>query len=84
MESNKTVVIWNEFGELDLGWFVVDGDYTELDRVYINSSICDEDDQDKLNTLVYEDESLDMLFEPNTDFNLMPREHPIIVAGFLP
>lgn len=80
----KTVIIWNEFGERDLGWFIVDGDYSELDRVYINSAMCDEDDIDKLNNLVYGDETGDMLFEPNTDFNLMPREYPIIVAGFLP
>jgi folate-dependent tRNA-U54 methylase TrmFO/GidA len=80
----RTVIIWEEFGERALCWFVVDGDKSHLDRAYINCTLTPERIADELNALVYSDDG-DVLVEFINDFNEMPRDDvKIIACGILP
>lgn len=51
----KTIVIWNEL-DAESKYFVVDGDYSDLDDVYINATICSDEEQNCLSELVYTEE----------------------------
>lgn len=80
----RTVIVWEEFGERALCWFVVDGDKSHLDQHYINSTLSPESIQDELTSLVYSEDG-DVIVEFIGDFNEMPRDDvKIIVCGILP
>jgi hypothetical protein len=83
----QTVIIWDELNA-DLEYFVLDGDYTHLDRVYINQ-VTDEDSEkkaDELNELLYNQEDGTFLHKSTQDFpyDAVLNGAKVIVAGFLP
>lgn len=80
----QTVIIWDGMGEKDLGWRVVEGDHSQLDRKYMNAIDTSDDDCDTLFCLMFE--SSGELRTLNHDFNAMPHGEgtKIIVAGSLP
>lgn len=51
----KTIVIWNQI-DAELKYFVIEGDYSDLDDVYINALTCNDEKQDRLTELVYGEE----------------------------
>lgn len=83
---NKTVIIWDELNA-DLFFFVIDGDQTKFNEVYINAVTDEEELLDELNTLIYKDDNSGQFAHEPLDF--FPVEAvrdgaAVIVAGFLP
>jgi hypothetical protein len=81
----KTIIIWDQCGQDALTFFVVDGDLSHLNEVYINGNE-DEALVDELNNLVYDNKGQCVLkvykrFPRKTSMN---PANKIIVAGFLP
>jgi hypothetical protein len=81
----KTVLIWDECGQQDIMFVVLDGDYSELDGIYINNAGQEQEDQDRLNDLIYDTHG-----EVIADFvkafpvDAVKEGACVIVAGFLP
>lgn len=65
MTNFKTIFIWDELDQ-NIKFFVLDGDYTHLDGIYINN-YCDEVQTKELLALVY-DENGDKIIEMDTKF----------------
>jgi hypothetical protein len=79
----KTIVIWDEL-EANLEFFVVDGDVSHLDGVYINHAGAKPELIDELSDLVYDQEGnplVEFLVEFPTDIK---NNFKVITAGFLP
>lgn len=81
----KTVIIWDELNAA-VTFFVVDGDHTALNNVYINSTDATNEQLDGLNALIYKDDDGEFKHEALDEF---PKQAVIeganvIVAGFLP
>lgn len=83
----KTVFIYDQCGESDISFFVKDGDYSHMNKTYVNSIHADRK---------IEQELLDMLFdesgEPVTDTKFL-KDFPtkevalgalVVIVGFLP
>ncbi|ARK86085.1 hypothetical protein [Burkholderia pseudomallei] len=83
--SEKTVVIWDECGQSPISFCVLDGDYSELDGIYINNAHQEAEDQDRLNDLIYGEEG-QMKNEMLDSFPIDAVKDGaiVIVAGFLP
>ena len=92
----KTVIIWDEL-QADVIFFLVDGDHSHLNRVYINTYYDDaeagviskqafEARIDELNTLIYDQEKGTYLHEELSEFptDAVLKGARVIVAGFLP
>jgi hypothetical protein len=92
--QEKTVIIWDEV-MADVVFFLVDGDHSHLNRVYINTYYDDENTaiskqafearMDELNNLIYQEDGTynhAELSEFPTDAVLAGAR--VIVAGFLP
>jgi hypothetical protein len=81
----KTIIIWDQCGQSDLSFFVVDGDYSHLDGVYINGH-ADDSLVEELSSLVYDDNGKTLLkvYKKFPRKASMDAENKIIVAGFLP
>lgn len=82
----KTVFIFDQLGLEPIKFFVVEGNYTSLDQIYINSSD-DKDKVEKLFSILDYDEHgnckvklLDKF--PVEQFN--SKEDKVVVVGFLP
>jgi hypothetical protein len=91
----KTVIIWDELNA-DVVFFLVEGDHSHLNRVYINTYYDDvvagtiskqafEARMDELNSLIYEEDGKYRQVEL-TEFPLdaVLTGARVIVAGFLP
>lgn len=52
----QTVLIWDECGQDDIRFVVLDDDYSELNGIYINNACQEQEDQDRLNDLIYEED----------------------------
>lgn len=80
----KTLVIWDQVGGDDVKMFWLDGDYSHLNRVYINSTESSGIQQDELHKIVYND---DGSYKVQTFVELpLTLDEPgvsIIVAGFI-
>lgn len=79
----QTIVIWDEV-EASLKFFKLQGDYSHLDRVYVNSDAPEEKIAELLE-LVY-DENLEKFIvdiHENFDFEVN-SDVKVIVAGFYP
>lgn len=82
----KTVFIFDQQGLEPMQFFVVEGDYTHLDNIYINSED-DENKIDELYNILYYDEhgkfKVNLLDKfPVEQFN--SQEDKVVVVGFLP
>jgi hypothetical protein len=81
----KTVVIWDQIGQDDIKFAILDGDYSELDGVYINNSMQDPEDTDRLGSLIYDDNGKEIAtFVAKFPVDLVKEGAIVIVAGFLP
>ena len=81
----KTVLIYDQCGQEPIKFYVLEGNYSHLDGVYINEADSQEHLQDELSNLMYTEKG-----------RVIPMEHgcfpthevkngaPVIVAGFLP
>jgi hypothetical protein len=81
----KTVIIWDECGQEDIQFVVVDGDYSELNGIYINNAHQEQDDRDRLSALIYaEDGEVIADFLKDFPVDAVKEGACVIVAGFLP
>ena len=84
----KTIIIFDQCGQEDIKFFVIDGDYRHLDRIYVNSYI-NEEKTNELCDLIFDEGSGEIKLEsfPNFPVNALFNDHSgvfVIVAGFLP
>jgi hypothetical protein len=83
--SIKTIVIWDQIGQDDIKFAILDGDYSELDGVYINNSLQEPDDVNRLSDLIYDDSGREIAaFVDKFPVELVKEGAVVIVAGFLP
>ncbi|MEI7296645.1 hypothetical protein [Paraburkholderia tropica] len=81
----QTVLIWDECGQNDIRFVVLDGDYSELNGIYVNNSLQEIEDQDRVNDLIYDDEGLYKVeFLAEFPIEAVKSGAIVIVAGFLP
>ena len=80
----KTIVIWDSCGEEQIQFFVLDGDYSYFNKVYIgiNANI---EYQKKLNALMYDEEG-NQKIEFFDDFPMQVTNEGfcVIKAGLIP
>jgi hypothetical protein len=83
--ADKTVVIWDQIGQDDIKFAILDGDYSELDGVYINDAHQEQEDVDRLSDLIYDDNCKEIAtFVDKFPVDLVKAGAVVIVAGFLP
>jgi hypothetical protein len=83
--SKKTVVIWDQIGCDDIKFAILDGDYSELDGIYINNSMQEPEDVERLSNLIYDDNGNEIAtFVEKFPVDLVKAGAVVIVAGFLP
>lgn len=88
----KTVVIWDTCGQGQIRFFVLDGDMSRLNTIYINTytekTPAGRKQQkliDELNKLVYDDQGKDIVtFLDDFPVEEVKAGAKVIVAGFLP
>lgn len=81
----QTVFIWDECGQDDIRFLVVDGDYSELHGIYINNATQEQEDQDRLCNLIYTEEGqYKVQFLNQFPVDAVKAGATVIVAGFLP
>lgn len=81
----KTVLIYDQCGEASIEFYILDGDYQHLDRVYINGAEEEQEKQDELSALLYDNKSQKKLKARMTfPTNAVIDGAAVIVAGFLP
>lgn len=80
----RTLVIWYET-DYQIKMFWLDGDYSHLNRVYINSSESNGIHQDQLYKLVYDDEGqvIVQMFDDAPSSQELANNVVIIIAGFI-
>lgn len=78
----NTIIIWDECGQCPITFIVVEGDYSHLDRIYINAC---EVDSDELYTLMYDEfEDLKQTRLDTFPIEAVTKDTKIIVCGFIP
>jgi len=78
----KTIVIYDQLMENPISFFILDGDYTHLDRVYINSDK-KEKKQAELTAIIYDENGKEKVAFLDK-FPRLENTYKVIVAGFLP
>lgn len=81
----KTVLIYDQCGQAAIEFYVVDGDLTHLEGVFINSSEGKRKLQNELSNLMYDKKGQPKL-KPCKRFpyKTVKAGAPVIVCGFLP
>lgn len=81
----KTVIIYDQCGEDDIKFRVVDGDFTHLQGKYVNSVDTSDAEADEINTVVF-DENWHLLGDFTTEFPVeaVREGAKVVVIGFLP
>lgn len=74
----KTIIVYSNFEDLPY-FYLIDGDYSHLNNVCINTMVCSRELQDELDLLLVGKEY--SLTFPAADYN---AETKVIVAGFRP
>ena len=74
----KTIVIWDDYAAGPIRFFVLEGDYSHLDRVYINSTDDDEKQEELMEVSTAPGLGMPML--DNFPLPLEPDDI-VIVAG---
>lgn len=83
--ADKTVLIYDQCGQEEIQFAVLDGDYSELNGIYINNAHQEQEDQDRLNDLICDEEGgykINLLDQFPVD--AVKDGAVVIVAGFLP
>lgn len=82
----KTVMIYDQCGQDDIKFAVLDGDYSHLNGAYINSTETSDDVAEELSDLLYDPESGNNRVELLEHFPIDAVKNGaiVIVAGFLP
>lgn len=81
----KTAIIYDQFGEKDIEFYVIEGDYSRLDKVYINSYEGDEDLQGELYHLMFNEEGDQILKKASKEefCKAISKGAKLIVCGFI-
>jgi hypothetical protein len=82
----NTIIIFDQCGEAPVLFFVVDGDYSYLSGVYINS-VSEDDEAGIYEGLQDELSLIQEKYPAHAEFphyNYIPGDTAVIVAGFLP
>lgn len=81
----KTIVIYDQLLEQPVKFFVLEGDYTHLDNVYINSANGDEALMDEVQNIVYDEDGRCKITMLDA-FPVLDRavSYAVIVCGFIP
>ncbi|QDH83386.1 hypothetical protein [Achromobacter phage Motura] len=83
--TTQTVMIYDQFGVEPLQFLVLNGDYTHLDQVFINSTECTDEQMDELSSLIYDgDGNVIAKFKKKFPRKAVVNGAKVIVAGFLP
>ena len=84
----KTIFIYDQCGVVPVSFFVIEGDYSHLDKVYINNFNHDPVLTNELCTLIYGedgiDQCVDFLDKFPTDILTTCQEISVVVVGFIP
>lgn len=81
----KTVLIYDQCGLEPIKFYVLEGDYTHLNHVYINGSEDDEAKADELSSLMYgKDGQVKLKAKKGFPYKAVKAGAAVIVAGFLP
>ena len=80
----KTVIIYDQCYEAPLSFYVVDGDYSELNGVYGNSVKSDEIAQGNLFKLVFNEDWTQKPALAEFPVEAVKAGAIVIVAGFIP
>ncbi len=77
-----TIIIYDQFGEDDIQFNVLEGDYSHLDRVFVNST---HEKADELYELIFDfDGNYKVEKLPKFPLELVTPDTKVIVAGFIP
>ncbi len=82
----KTVVVWDQCGQDQVKYAVLDGDYTHLNGVFINDAEGDPEKEDELSAIFYTEDGEDNA-DLQDDFPIdvvKNEECAVITAGFYP
>jgi len=82
----KTIVIWDQCGQEPIKFFILKGDKTHLDGIYINNAEQDPELQEELTDMVF-DESGNTIMKMYKKFPMQTVRRPdtkVITCGFLP
>lgn len=83
--TQQTVVIWDQVGQDDIKFAILDGDYSELDGLYLNNAHQEQEDLDRLSNLIYDENGKEIAtFVDKFPIDLVKAGAVVIVAGFLP
>lgn len=82
---SKTVIVWDECGQSDISFVVIDRDVTHLAGVYINRGGNDRDKEDELTGLIYDDAGRTRNEHlPSFPVDAVKAGAAVVVCGFLP
>jgi len=83
--KQKTVVIWDQVGQDSIKFAILNGDYSELDGVYINHANQGLEDVVWLSNLIYDDNGKELVtFVDTFPVDAVKDGAIVIVAGFIP
>jgi hypothetical protein len=79
----KTIIIWNEYEKSRTSYFVLDGDYSDLDGVIIGTGDSDISSQEKLESLIFDDSEVRCKHPMSETFpyEAMGSETKVIACG---
>jgi len=85
----KTIFIYDQCCQEDIKFFVLDGDYSHLDKIYINESSDTEEEeqkQDELNALLFDPDNgqFKLLLIDSFPIDEINKDNIIITVGFYP
>lgn len=90
----QTIMIFDQCGEAEIKFFVLEGDYNHLNGVYINTDSSSEQDDEEYEKK--KDELYSLLYTHDGKFKIQPMvmfpvyaivnnpSFPVIVSGFAP
>lgn len=85
----KTIVIWDQVGEDQIRFFVLEGDFSRLNRIYINTYFgrdkTSEEKAEELNEIVYDaNGKCRVSLLDSFPVELVEKDTIVISAGFFP
>lgn len=79
----RTLFIYDQVLEQPIKFFVLDGDYSRLDRVYMNHAEGDGELMEELHHLIYDEDGQELV----TMSEIFPYDEKfdtVVVCGFIP
>lgn len=84
----NTIIIWDQCGEDDIKFAVIDGDHSRLNGSYLNGTMLDPELDEELNRIIFGgNDSGELAVEMLEDFPheaYTPGKTSVICCGFIP